>query len=180
MNLHAHSAAALQRLCLAKCEGLVTRLCRWIVWSALLLGAVVQATETRLPDVQEARLRELARELRCMVCQNEALAESHAPLAADLREEIRTQIRAGMSNQEITAYLVARYGDFVSYRPPVNGRTAFLWFGPWAVLFLLLVILWSFHKQSRRKNIPPVPEQKAHEIQAAYRSLKHKYGDRDE
>ncbi len=178
MNLHARGAAALQRP-LPLGESLVIRLCRWALWSVLLLGAAAQAAETRLPDAQEARLRTLARGLRCMVCQNESLAESHAPLAADLREEIRTQIRAGESDKEITEYLVARYGDFVTYRPPVNERTALLWFGPWGVLVLLLVILWSFHKRSRRQHMTPVPEQEARDIQKTYRRLKQLYGDGD-
>ena len=84
----------------------------------------------------EARLKAMSQELRCLVCQNSTLADSDAPLAEDLRKEIRTQMRAGKSDQEIVDYLVARYGDFVRYRPPVNSNTALLWFGP----FLLLLI----------------------------------------
>lgn len=84
----------------------------------------------------EARLRAMSQELRCLVCQNSTLADSDASLAEDLRNEIRVQMRAGKSDQEIVDYLVARYGDFVRYRPPVNSNTALLWFGP----FLLLLI----------------------------------------
>ena len=84
----------------------------------------------------EARLKAMSQELRCLVCQNSTLADSDAPLAEDLRNEIRTQMRAGKSDQEIVDYLVARYGDFVRYRPPVNNVTAILWFGP----FLLLLV----------------------------------------
>jgi cytochrome c-type biogenesis protein CcmH len=84
----------------------------------------------------EARLKAMSQELRCLVCQNSTLADSDAPLAEDLRKEIRTQMRAGKSDQEIVDYLVARYGDFVRYRPPVNNATAILWFGPF---FLLLI-----------------------------------------
>lgn len=86
--------------------------------------------------VLEARLKAMSHELRCLVCQNQTLADSDAPLAEDLRKEIRTQIREGKSDQEVVDYLVARYGDFVRYRPPVNNSTALLWFGP----FLLLLI----------------------------------------
>ena len=86
--------------------------------------------------VIEARLKAMSSELRCLVCQNTTLADSTAPLAEDLRKEIREQLRAGKSDQEVIDYLVARYGDFVRYRPPVNNETALLWFGP----FLLLII----------------------------------------
>ena len=84
----------------------------------------------------EARLKAMSQELRCLVCQNSTLADSSAPLAEDLRKEIRAQMRAGKSDKEVVNYLVARYGDFVRYRPPVNNSTALLWFGP----FLLLII----------------------------------------
>jgi cytochrome c-type biogenesis protein CcmH len=84
----------------------------------------------------EARLKAMSQELRCLVCQNSTLADSDAPLAEDLRNEIRGQMRAGKTDIEITDYLVTRYGDFVRYRPPVNSYTALLWFGP----FLLLLI----------------------------------------
>lgn len=84
----------------------------------------------------EARLKAMSQELRCLVCQNSTLADSSAPLAEDLRKEIRAQMRAGKSDKEVVNYLVARYGDFVRYRPPVNISTALLWFGP----FLLLII----------------------------------------
>lgn len=86
--------------------------------------------------VLEARLKAMSHELRCLVCQNSTLADSSAPLAEDLRKEIRAQMRAGKSDKEVVNYLVARYGDFVRYRPPVNSSTALLWFGP----FLLLII----------------------------------------
>jgi len=84
----------------------------------------------------EARLKAMSHELRCLVCQNSTLADSSAPLAEDLRKEIRAQMRAGKTDKEVVNYLVARYGDFVRYRPPVNSSTALLWFGP----FLLLTI----------------------------------------
>jgi cytochrome c-type biogenesis protein CcmH len=83
----------------------------------------------------ESRLKAMSQELRCLVCQNSTLADSSAPLAEDLRKEIRVQLRAGKSDKEVVDYLVARYGDFVRYRPPVNNETALLWFGP----FLLLI-----------------------------------------
>jgi cytochrome c-type biogenesis protein CcmH len=78
----------------------------------------------------DARLSALARELRCLVCQNETLADSQAGLAEDLRREIRTMMAAGRTDAEIIEFLVARYGDFVRYRPPVAPRTWLLWGGP--------------------------------------------------
>ena len=76
----------------------------------------------------------LAADLRCLVCQNESLAGSPAALANDLREEIRTLMRSGKSDEEVIAYLTQRYGDFVLYRPPVKPVTWVLWFGPFALL----------------------------------------------
>lgn len=90
----------------------------------------------------EARLTRLAGELRCLVCQNETLADSRAELAEDLRREIRSRIEAGHSDQEIRSFLTERYGDFILYRPPLAPRTAPLWFGPFligAIGFVALV-----------------------------------------
>jgi len=102
----------------------------------MLSGNVAFAADnTSNPEV-EARLKKLSIELRCLVCQNSTLADSDAPLAQDLRNEIRKLIESGKTDKEIVAYLVARYGDFVTFRPPVNASTAILWFGP----FLMLII----------------------------------------
>lgn len=84
----------------------------------------------------EARLQHLGKELRCLVCQNETITDSTADLAQDLRQEIRELIIQGKTDQEIKDYLVARYGDFVLYRPPVQNNTLLLWFGP-ALFFLV-------------------------------------------
>ena len=82
----------------------------------------------------ERRVTALSRQLRCLVCQNETLADSQAELAADLRKQIREQMRAGRSDKEITDFLTDRYGDFVLYRPPLKPRTYVLWFGPFLLL----------------------------------------------
>jgi cytochrome c-type biogenesis protein CcmH len=82
----------------------------------------------------EARLIVISEELRCLVCQNESLAGSRAELANDLREEVRKLIQEGKTDTEIKEYLVARYGDFVLYRPPVKPTTWLLWFGPFVLL----------------------------------------------
>ncbi len=109
-------------------------------------------------DALDARLKHLETELRCLVCQNQTLAESNAPLAEDLRKEVRELATAGKSDEDIRAYLVARYGDFVLYNPPVKPATYALWFGP----FLLLavgVVVWValLRKRSRAsRELPTV------------------------
>ena len=107
--------------------------------AALLLAAslnlhAAEATPMAEDPVVEARMIAISEELRCLVCQNESLAASHAELAEDLRREVRKLIRDGKSDAEIREYLVARYGDFVLYRPPVKPTTWLLWFGPFALL----------------------------------------------
>ncbi|CAN5837560.1 cytochrome c-type biogenesis protein CcmH [soil metagenome] len=97
----------------------------------------------------EKRVMNLSQELRCLVCQNETLADSRADLAVDLRHEIREQIKAGKSDQEIIAFLTARYGDFVLYRPPVRPTTYLLWFGPFVLLVIGLGVLYRYLKKRR-------------------------------
>lgn len=82
----------------------------------------------------EVQVQRLASQLRCLVCQNQTLADSHAELAQDLVQEIREMSAKGMTDKEITDYLVARYGDFVRYRPPLKASTVLLWLGPFALL----------------------------------------------
>jgi cytochrome c-type biogenesis protein CcmH len=110
----------------------------WLLVIILLIPSLVAAEEARPladnPQV-EARLKTLAVELRCLVCQNQTLADSHAPLAEDLRREVREMIAKDMSDKEIIDFLVQRYGDFVLYRPPWKASTTLLWLGP----FLLLI-----------------------------------------
>jgi cytochrome c-type biogenesis protein CcmH len=90
----------------------------------------------------EQRLKTLEEELRCLVCQNQSLADSNAPLAEDLRREVRALATAGKNDQEIREFLVARYGDFVLYKPPVKTTTWLLWFGPFALLLGGGVVWW--------------------------------------
>ena len=89
----------------------------------------------------EARLKALSSELRCLVCQNTTLADSSAPLAEDLRNEIRELMHQGKTDEEVKAYLVERYGDFVLYRPPMQTNTALLWFGPFIMLLIGAITL---------------------------------------
>ena len=110
-----------------------------VVLLAALLGAATAAKEA-LPEAAdpalEARMTRITAELRCLVCQNQTIADSNAGLAVDLRRETREMLRQGKSDQEIIAYMTARYGDFVLYRPPLKSTTALLWFGPAAMLAL--------------------------------------------
>ena len=97
----------------------------------------------------EKRVMALSEELRCLVCQNETLADSRADLAVDLRGQIREQMKAGKSDKEIVAYLTARYGKFILYNPPVDPTTYLLWFGPFVLLIAGLVVLFRYLKQRR-------------------------------
>src|ERR671913_77543 len=106
--------------------------------------------------VVEERLAKLSHELRCLKCRNQTLAESPAGLAEDLRREIRVQIRAGKSDQEILAFLTQRYGDFILYRPRITATTYLLWFGPFVLLLAGLALLFRYIKQ-RRDSITEQP-----------------------
>src|SRR5712692_5128635 len=97
----------------------------------------------------EQRMQALTQQLRCLVCQNETLADSQADLAEDLRKEIRGQMKAGRSDQEIIAFLTQRYGDFVLYKPPVKSTTYLLWFGPFALLLAGTTALYRYLKRRR-------------------------------
>jgi len=96
-----------------------------------------------LDDAEEARFNGLSEELRCLVCQNQSLADSDAGLAEDLRQEVLSQMRSGKNDEEVKNFLVERYGDFVLYRPPLQTNTLALWLGPGAILlvgaFLVLI-----------------------------------------
>lgn len=91
---------------------------------------------------QEAQFNHLLRELRCLVCQNQDLADSNAGLAKDLRGEVYQLVKTGKSDSEIIQYLTTRYGDFILFKPPVKALTALLWFGPVLFLVLGLLIFW--------------------------------------
>jgi cytochrome c-type biogenesis protein CcmH len=97
----------------------------------------------------EERVMNLSKELRCLVCQNETLADSRADLAEDLRNQIREQMKAGKSDKEIVAYLTQRYGKFILYNPPIDPTTYLLWFGPFVLLLAGLFVLFRFVKQRR-------------------------------
>ena len=119
--------------------------------------AQVQTEDQPSDDpVIEQRLAKLSHELRCLQCQNQTLADSPSDLAADLRREIRAQMKAGKSDQEIIAFLTQRYGQFILYRPRVTPLTYLLWFGPFVLLLGGLLILFRYIKQ-RRDQITEQP-----------------------
>lgn len=126
----------------------------------LLLGAApvtAQQIEDRLADpAQETRARELSRELRCLVCQNQSIEDSNAPLARDLRRIVRERVVAGDSDRAVQDYLVQRYGEWVLLKPRLNAQTLLLWFGP--VLLLLLgggIVFALYRRQGRMPASTP-------------------------
>lgn len=114
--------------------------------SSVLASSATEAALAADP-VTEKRLQKLSEELRCLVCQNQNIADSNAELAQDLRREVRSMIKAGKSDKEIVDFMVARYGDFVLYRPPVQGNTLLLWGGPIALLVLGIVALITYQRR---------------------------------
>ena len=124
-----------------------------------LIAALAWAAKMEPPSAEaalDARLKKLETELRCLVCQNQTLADSNADLADDLRREVRALAVAGKSDDEIKGYLVARYGDFVLYDPPVKPLTWLLWFGPFALAIGGGVVWWVILK--RRAQMAPKAE----------------------
>lgn len=124
-----------------------------------LTGFAREALPASDDPALEQRMMNLAGELRCLVCQNQTLADSAAELAADMREEIRIKMRAGASDREVIEYVVARYGDFVLYRPPLKAKTLLLWSGP-AILLLLgvMVLMRNLARRSREGARPALGE----------------------
>ena len=142
------------------------RLAIVLVAAVLAIAAARAADAPEIADdpALEKRVNDIGLELRCLVCQNQTIADSHAGLAEDLREEVRGMIRKGASDEQIVKYMTDRCGDFVLYRPPVKGSTALLWFGPAALLLVgcvaLVVVL------RRRARLPddrfePEPDDEA-------------------
>jgi cytochrome c-type biogenesis protein CcmH len=127
---------------------------------ALMLLLPVSWAKEAVPVAEdpelERRMVTLSEELRCLVCQNETIAASRADFANDVRREIREQMKADKSDKEIVDFLVARYGDFVLYRPPVKSSTFFLWFGPFIFLVIGAIILFVYLRRRRKQIEEPV------------------------
>ena len=137
---------------------------KWLHYFALLLAlagaspaAAVQPDEI-LPDAAlEARARTLSRELRCMVCQNQSIDDSDAPLARDLRILVRERLKSGDSDAQVLEFLTSRYGEFVLLRPSLSGRTALLWLAPVVLLIAGAAGLILSSRRRRTASIDPIP-----------------------
>jgi cytochrome c-type biogenesis protein CcmH/NrfF len=128
-----------------------------IVALAILAAAPSRAAEAvpvAADSALEARVEALAAQLRCLVCQNQSLADSHAGLALDLKNQVREQLRAGRSEAEVIDYMTQRYGDFVLYKPPVKAATLLLWFGPLLLALLGLALGWRAVSTPRTATRP--------------------------
>ena len=145
----AYAGMTIERLCIC----LVAIFC----FTVFTAHAEVETVKPPIPltDQQEALYKSLLPQLRCLVCQNESLAESQASLAADLRYEVRGQVAKGGSEAEIKKYLTDRYSDFILYKPPLAPRTVFLWFGPFVLLLVGLGMVFFYARRSRATPFAP-------------------------
>ncbi|HVE48574.1 MAG TPA: cytochrome c-type biogenesis protein [Casimicrobiaceae bacterium] len=124
------------------------------------------ATPTDQDPLSQARAMRLAEQLRCLVCQNQTIADSNADLAVDLRRQVREQIAAGRSDAEIVDYMTARYGDFVLYRPPLKATTLLLWSGPALLLLIGVWLLTRLVRERRAVESPPLTTEERDRAQA--------------
>ncbi len=125
---------------------------RLIAPMLLILAALLTAVPAMSAEVDPERMRNLEKELRCLVCQNQSIADSHADLAADLRKELERLMLEGKTDDEIRAWMVERYGDFVLYRPPFKPMTWALWLGPFVLLGLGAIIIYRVTTTSRKSD----------------------------
>ena len=147
-----------------------------VLWATLTPALAVQPDEILADPALEARARALSQELRCMVCQNQSIDDSDAPLARDLRLLVRERLKAGDSDQQVLDFLVARYGEFVLLRPPFNWRTALLWLlGPLALLIAgiaLFRMAWRAPSQPQGQSeapLTPLSESEARRVRELLR-----------
>ncbi len=128
-------------------------LLRWLLPLLMVLSAPVLAKDAEpvaANPALEARMMSLATELRCLVCQNQTIADSHADLAVDLRQQIRDMLNKGMTDAQVRSYMTDRYGDFVLYNPPMKPATALLWVGPGVLLVIALTPLFLVLRRRQR------------------------------
>jgi cytochrome c-type biogenesis protein CcmH len=127
---------------------------KWLTFLVLSMVLSIASANEAAPAVAdpvlEARMMNITSELRCLVCQNQTIADSHADLAVDLRQQVREMLNKGMTDQQIAEYMTDRYGDFVLYRPPFKSTTMLLWVGPGVMLVLgLLMLVLMLRRRSR-------------------------------
>lgn len=132
-------------------------MCRWICLLAMMCGTTGVQAKDAVPAADdpalEARMLQIATELRCLVCQNQTIADSHSGLATDLRQEIRELLAKGQSDQQVRDYMTARYGNFILYRPPVERSTWLLWFGPGVLAAMgLAALAWILYRRSQMSD----------------------------
>ena len=139
----------------------------FLVLAMLSAPIVFAQTAPNEADIEQ-RAHEVGKSLRCVVCQNQSIDESDAPLARDMRKLVRTRLKAGDSNEDVIAFMRERYGDFVLIKPPVQGNTYVLWGMPFVLL--LLGLIWYFRHAKRRRAIVSAPGLSADE-KAAYERL---------
>lgn len=121
----------------------------FMVMTLLVAGAMAFENDAPLDDpLLEERARDLAKQIRCLVCQNQSIFDSDAELAKDLRKIVRERIVSGESNLAVTEYLVARYGDFVLLKPPVKPKTYLLWFGPVLIMLFSAIVVVRFLRRA--------------------------------
>ena len=128
----------------------------------IFLALVLFSLAGKTDENENQRIRHLSEKLRCLVCQNQSLADSNAELAEDLRRQVRAQVAAGKSDDQIVGYMVERYGDFVLYEPPFKATTALLWIGPFVLLAAaaLALILIVRRRRGASDEIPLGPDEK--------------------
>jgi len=126
---------------------------KFLLWVLAALISISAQAASVDQDI-EIQMKNIASELRCLVCQNETLADSQAELAIDLKNEIRKMLKNKASKQEIIAFMVQRYGDFVLYRPPLKSTTFLLWFGPLIIGIIAISILMIQLKKRRKNTVP--------------------------
>lgn len=141
---------------------------KWLVFMALSISSGLLQAKEAAPAADdpalEARMLALTSELRCLVCQNQTIADSNAGLAVDLRDQVRDMLRRGDTDAQIMEYMTARYGDFVLYRPPLKSKTALLWFAPGVLLVGGLGVLFLVLRRRSRMDpslFEPEPEEAA-------------------
>ena len=148
MTLQNLSVAAITRGCRD-----MLRCLRAIFIMAVAAPSFVVAQTTSDPAL-DARVKALSAELRCLVCQNQTVADSESPVARDMRDQVRTQLAAGKSEAEVKTYMTDRFGDFVLYKPPFKGTTFVLWAGPFAALLLAGILLMRRLRKSSVDHAP--------------------------